>query len=233
MFEQISTEYADGIQNGVDYGSKIRVIMRSPERVAFVGYGIQLISRSDRYRATLVARDSKKDTVQSDSVRQSFIAAFGDGADEWAIKAITTRGKGTILVNGGGEPLPLPRAVRAKAHQESYEAVTPTATLEVSGQRTCVQCGEKLPLDTQNHSLGTSPSEGHPKTIEDCQRLTNEQVVGVLGYGSNYPKEWWPYVSYYFTWDGVSHTREYFCNDRCGALYGKRAVEELPLLQRR
>lgn len=231
-FEQITTEYADGSSvNGVDYGSKIRVVMRSPEYIAFVGYGINLISRSNRYNTDKIAPDSKKDTVSLERVRKKFIEAFGEGADEWAIKAISTKGRGTILVNGGGEAMLLPRAIRAQINQAHYDSVDPSSEVEIPEQKTCVQCGGKLPLKVENHSLGYSPKPDHPKTLEECQRLTNKRVVRVMGYSGNYPREWWPYVSFYFTWDGESYIKEDFCSDRCAATYGRRALKAYPALE--
>lgn len=230
QFEQVKTEYAHGALNGVDYGSKIRVVMRSPTAIVFVGYGLKLITRKDTYRTVTVASDSKRDTVALPDVRALIVKYFGDGADEWLIRAITTRGMGTILVDDGGEALRLPRAEASRLNEAEYESKTPTRDIPVANVKTCVQCGSDLPFAVSTHNLGYSPRDNHPETLEDCQKLTNNQIVSIHGFGREKPKDWWKFISFFHTWDGESYERETFCGDKCAAVYGRRAAAELPLL---
>ncbi len=228
-YEIVKTEYAYGSFHGVDYGSKIRIVMRSSEAILFVGYGLNIDTRA--YRGSSgskkIADKAKRELVEMPKVREIIIRYFGDGADEAALAALATRGMGTVLFNGGGDPLPLPRVEQSKAHREAYSAITPTAHVKFPEVKTCIQCGTPLRLSTVHHHLEDIPKEGHPKTMDECQRMTNFPVSAVHGFGSEKPREWWPYISWFETWDGESYVTEPFCNDRCAAIYGRRAAAEL------
>jgi hypothetical protein len=212
-FQQIKTEYAYGVYKGTMYGSQIRVVMRSDTHVMYVGYGLSIATRADDSSNSIrrIASDSKKATLQTERVREYIVKTFGEGSDEMAIKAISTRGMGTILVDGGGVQLPLPHAEQARKHAADYGSITPTATVEMTGLKTCMQCGEQLSIHRTQHHLDIIPEEGHPTTIEDCQKLSNQPVVSVHGFGSNKPREWWKYISWFYTWDGESYLDEHFC----------------------
>lgn len=231
-FEQVATEYAYGSLNGVDYGSRVRVLMRSPTTIMYVAYGVHISRRgSHEYHSQItIAESTKRADLSLPKARDLIVKHFGEGADEAAIMAATTRGKGTILVNGGGEQLPLPRAEQVKLYRARYDAVTPTRTLIVP-QKRCIQCEQPLRPRTITHHFGPSPEkENHPRTAEDCQRLTNHAVFSVSGYDSNKPEEWWPFISWFRTWDGETYDQIDFCSDRCAAIYGRRAAAELTRL---
>lgn len=230
QFEQVKTEYAYGALNGVDYGSKIRVVMRSPTAIAFVGYGLRIVTRNDNHRTITAARDSKRDTVSQPEVRAMIVQYFGADADEWLVRAISTRGMGTILVDGGGDALMLPRAEASRLHEAEYLSRTPTRDIPVENVKACIQCGSNLPFAVTSHHMGNSPRDNHPQTVEDCQKLTNHQVVSIHGYGREKPEEWWKFISYFYTWDGESYERDTFCGDKCAAVYGRRAAAEYPIL---
>ena len=40
-FEIVKTEYTNGQVGGTDYGSRVRVVMRAPERFLISGYGLR------------------------------------------------------------------------------------------------------------------------------------------------------------------------------------------------
>lgn len=230
-FEQINTEYAGGHQGGIDYGSKVRVLMRSPEKIMFVGYGVNVKSRGKSGWPTKIASDSKKDTITQEAIRKVVVEHFGKDADEWLIKAVMTRGKGTILVDGGGEKLSLPQAERAKIFKQEYAEISPTHEIAPENLKRCIQCGNNLQIKTEYVYIGyDAPHENHPRTVEDCQRRSNAKVVKINGYASNTPREWWPYVAFYYTWDGESYKDDHFCSDECAGAYGRRAAVELARL---
>lgn len=226
-FEQISTEYINGSVGYADYGSRVRVLMRSETHIMFVGYGLNIYQRGGRssHSTQKIAPDSKKDSISLPAVREKIISVFGEGADEMAIKAISTRGKGTILVGGGGEtPLP-PAHIHRQQVTAVYETISPTTGYTVE-RRGCLQCGNPLKPHTTHHHLDF-PKEGSPKTVEDCQKLSNLPVIAVRGFEMGKPKEWWPYISWFETWDGESYENDPFCSNSCAAEYGFRAAAEL------
>jgi hypothetical protein len=149
------------------------------------------------------------------------------------MKTLDRKGFGTVLLEGGGAKLRLPAAEASKLHYEAYAAVTPTTELHSEGQKTCMQCGKHLRPSYSSHRMASDPTldPNHPRTIEDCQRLTNHPVMGLYGYGSNQPREWWPFVSSFYTWDGESYEQDHFCSDRCAAVYGRRAAQQLAALE--
>lgn len=230
MFETVATEYGPGAYEGHLYGSLkrgTRVLMRSPEAVMVVGYGVHLIERSSK-RDKTVSFDSRAKSGFGENV--SYIdRIFGEGASEHALKAIRTRGMGTVLVNGGGEPLPPPHGVRRDNILAEYQVITPTMQVEIIAKG-CRQCGSPLRPHTVRHDFAFRPVEGQPRTLTECQPLSNHQVIAVRGYSINQPHDWWPYISSFESWDGESYVDEHFCNDRCAAEYGRRAVNAFPPL---
>lgn len=232
-FEQVETEYASGHLNGADYGSRVRVLMRSPDAICYVSLGVHISKRGNHsyHGVRTVAEAAKRDLLSDPKTREKFILHFGEGADEAAIRAATTRGKGTMLVNGGGDPLPLPAHVARQVRSERYEGVTATRTDLIIPQQRCIQCEKPLRPHLTTHHLAKIPKDAdHPRTVEDCQRLSNFPVYEVHGFDSGKPEAWWPYVSWFYTWDGESYIDRDFCSDRCAATYGRRAAAELPHL---
>jgi len=127
----------------------------------------------------------------------------------------------------GGDILPLPHHEAGKIHRALYEAASPDLVIDV-GDQYCLQCGKKLRVYTQNNHLDGLDDNG-PKTLEDCQRLSNHQVVALHGVGQQHPKHW-KNIGWFETWDGESYQDHVFCSDKCAAIYGRRAAEELPHL---
>jgi hypothetical protein len=234
IFDQVATEYADGTQSGADFGSRVRVIMRSDTHVMFVGLGVNLAPRNTGYHALKkIAGKASRELLSRPETRAQIVEAFGPGADEAAILAATTRGKGTVLVNGGGESLMLPATEHREIVGNHYESISPTTGDLISPDRRCVQCGTPLRPNTIHHNLDSDPTidPNHPRTLEDCQRLTNYPIFRVHGYEQRQPENWWPYVSWFEAWDGESYIDDTFCNDKCAARYGRRAAAELARLE--
>ena len=229
-FKIIKTEYAHGSLNGVDYGSQVRVLMRSAIAILYVAYGLNGTKRNSyHWNNIAIAPDAKRATLERPDIRAKIVALFGEGADEAALATTKTRGMATALFDGGGDPLPLPNHVQRANGQARYASATATRRAYPVG-KTCLQCGEPLKIDTVRHFLGYELKENHPRTIEDCQRLTNELVVAVHGYDIRQDKDRWPLVERFETWDGESYDYDTFCSDQCAATYGRRAAAELPTL---
>lgn len=155
---------------------------------------------------------------------------FGEGSGNVAWSAIRRKGFGTVLVDGGGQVVALPHAEQVKIARGRFEDATCTTRVPVLVKK-CKQCGSDLKPHTTKHHMSDRPAaENHPKTVDDCQRLSNEPVIAIHGYASNSRSDWWPFVSWFETWDGESYDDPDFCRDYCAAEYGRRAVQQLPLL---
>lgn len=228
-FEQVPTEYASTDFTGADYGSRVRILMRSPEFVIFVALGVHLIPRGKIHYQSgrQLCPAAKRVQLSEPRVRELIIGRFGEGADDAAILAATTRGRGTMLVDGGGDKLPLPHGEQARLHSEAFEALTVSSDNLIPVSKLCLQCEKPLRPALDEHNFPSMPKEGQPKTVEDCQRLSNYPVFSVRSYGSNCPKEWWDIVSWFTTWDGESYEQDIFCSDSCAATYGRRAAQKL------
>lgn len=227
MFELVEKEDASGSIAGSDYGSQVRVMIRSPTHVMFNAHGCQLWNRNNiggwnnlknvfRGRPTKAQYESRRDFIDE---------VFGAGATDQVLEA--WKSHKTVLVSGGGEALPLPRRLRAVLTKQAYDAVKPDWKADLSATlKACKQCSKSLRIDTDNHHLGLEIKPDHPRTPEDCQRLTNHPVVAVHGYGNNLKKHL-GLISRFETWDGESYLDEVFCTEKCAALYGRRAAAEL------
>jgi hypothetical protein len=230
--EVVKTEYMTG-KLDADYGSKTRVVMRSPKALLFVGYGLNIISRPIG-RCDRRERISDKLNIaalQSEHVIAALIRFFGDDGPAAALLALEKKGMGTVLLDGGGDPMPLPEAVTRDAKMADYAATTPSKTIIPENAKTCQQCGGALPLHTVSHHLSPDMSVNTAKTLEDVQRLSNNQVVRIFGVDINQDRKYWSLISSFDTWDGESYRDDTFCSDRCAANYGRRAAAELPKLQ--
>ncbi|UTC29748.1 hypothetical protein BAJUN_01180 [Bajunvirus bajun] len=228
-FEQVATEFAHGQVVNADYGSQVRVLLRSPDAVLFTGVGLNLWSPRKDYSGALksltFARVTKA-VLANEKIVAAIDAAFGDGAAAWAMKAWTSKGVGTILIDGGGAALPLPRPVQSKLIQARHAAVTPDWRADLTGQiKTCLQCGENLSPVVSWHRFGYDENPIRPKTLADCQRLTNHQVVSIHGYDTRYPDREHE-IEAFTTWDGETLHDPYFCHGgRCAAAYGRRFAQ--------
>lgn len=163
------------------------------------------------------------------AIAEKIDEVFGTGAAEEAIK-VSGKSK-TVLVDGGGVPMPLPNRIRAQLTRASYDEIKPDWRADLRGEaQVCRQCGKQLRLDTDHHRLGSKLLENHPRTVEDCQKLTNRRIVAVHGYGTQ-RKDLARYISWFETWDGESYIDVSFCSDSCAARYGRRAVGAYPALE--
>jgi hypothetical protein len=226
MFEHTKTERAEAKYAGIDFKSDIRIVMRSPEAVLFVGYGMQLHYPRQHMTSVAVkqlASAANAVTLNVEATRAAIIKAFGEGSVEEAIKAVKNKGKGTVLVNGGGDPLPLPARVRRDRQRREWEAITPTTSVLGELER-CLCCNTPLSPKAEWHSLARHE---RISTIEECQRRTNAQVVGLRGYDAVHDRELWPYAEYYLTWDGETYKDPHFCNSICAAKWGREQAAML------
>ena len=233
-YEIVAAERASGHLCGVDYGSSIRVLLRSPDKVLFSGCGglhayTQRNSGHDHYnqhRRVFSADGARVSNELIDKASKRIDEIFGEGAT--AVVKAAWKAKGTALVDGGGEKLAIPRAEAAADYERRRQAATCSWSKDLSGRiPTCKQCGKELRPHGDHHRMGHIIGDDHPKTAEDCQRLTNQEVVTVVGY---HDEERWGYVEWFTTWDGQSTEQTDFCSDKCAAIYGRRAAAELPLL---
>jgi hypothetical protein len=231
--EVVPTEYTHGVIGGADYGSRARVLLRSPDAVIFVAQGVHMTKRQNaNYTSTKhLCEKANAETLSDPNVRARIVEFFGEGADEAALLTTQKRGFGTVLFNGGGKRLGLPHKDFREQKLAEYAAITPTQELSPAEAKTCLQCSKPLRLHTIHHHFASPNSaEKPPTTLAELQRLTNYPIVGVHGFDSNKPREWWPYIDWFETWDGESYLDDTFCSDRCAAIYGRRAAAELAKL---
>lgn len=228
----IKTEYTQGSIGGVGYGSKVRVIMRSPVALMFVGYGVNIIALPfpRGINPVKIASKASREQLSRPETRAKIVKFFGEGADKASLLAFEKKGFGTVLFEGGGDKLPLPSVEQSRIDIARYELVTPTQYVVPENVERCLQCSSPMPRVLKTHHMGAEIQKDHPKTIDDCQRLTNRSVASVHGYDIRF-EEQWPYISFFKTWDGESYTRTVFCNDKCASIYGRRAAAELPHLE--
>ena len=225
-FEQVATEFGHGSINGSIYGAQVRVLLRAPDAVLFVALGLQLwsprIERGWPSMSTLV-RTVNIANLSNEKVQARIEEKFGEGSAAWALKAWRTRGMGTVLVDGGGDPLPLPAAQQRARAEKRHAEVSPDWQADLTGQiKTCLHCGANLTPVVSWHRFGFDANERRPKTRDDCQRMTNQQVVSVRGYDMRYPDREHEIESF-TTWDGETVEDPYFCHGgRCAAAYGRR-----------
>lgn len=231
-FIRVTTERMDDAIAGLRYGTSPRILMRSSSHILYVALGVHVVPRGARamHHVTTVARRASRIALSKPTARRLITETFGDGSDDAAIAALGARGDGTVLVDGGGKPVVRAHDV-ARAVRTAYDAVSPEARdlLPVTG--TCRQCGGALTPVLNSHHFDTVPVDGQPRAIDECRRITNHPVMSVHGYGLTRPETWWPYVSWFTTWDGESYRDPLFCSDTCAGTYGRRAATELPPLE--
>lgn len=90
----------------------------------------------------------------------------------------------------------------------------------------CKTCGKPIRKKTKcvyfvkepRHSLDFSRhvvTDNPPKTIDECRRHTNQQIVAVKrGYGSNEGA-----IGHFYEWDGISYVDEHFCCGSCATRF--------------
>lgn len=231
----VETEYTAGLLGGTDYGSRARVLMRSPQAALYIARGLILHTprSDDRDYAfkTLISGRVKAAQVMASEVSSQIIAAFGPDAASAAAQALETRGMGTALYDGGGSPLVKPNAERRADIQADYAARTCNWKADLAGEaQTCRQCGVGLEPATDIYWMGSTIQPDHPRSAEDCQRLTNRRVVAIYDYGITRPDRY-GLVERFEVWDGESYSQLDFCSDKCAAVYGRRAARERDLLE--
>lgn len=99
----------------------------------------------------------------------------------------------------------------------------------------CRCCGAPIPKETHSHWFGqispsnTDYSTNHPEephTLEEAQRLLNQQLVSVRYWGRDDKR----IVHYATSWDGESYRDEFFHSQECAAAFGRMAAREHPEL---
>lgn len=231
MFELVDKEEAHGLIAGSLYGAAVRVIARSPTHVLFSALGIQLWNRSEHggWHNLQTLTRKRPSRAAYDAIRPRIDEVFGEGATDRIIE--NNRKSKTLLVEGGGTAMPLPRVQHAAKVQVAHREVSPDWRADLTGRVLCCkQCGEQLRPSTDHHRLGYKLIPNHPQSREDCQRLTNQEVIAVHGFDTRY-EDRWAYVEWFETWDGQSYFDVDFCNDKCAANYGRRAARDRDLLE--
>ena len=225
MLEFVEKEDAFGTIGGAYYGAKVRVMARTPTLVFFNGLGFNYWTRSARYSGNDIARlfSGRPTIAQYEAVADKIDKLLGEGAGAAIVKA--WRQHKTVLVDGGGEKLSLPNAIVRKHALAHYAVHGVDCRADLTGRvKTCLQCGAHLKPSTNHHRLGTKIQPDHPRTIEDCQRLTNQSVIAIHGFGAG-DRARIGYVRWFETWDGETLQDPHFCNNACAAKYGRRAAE--------
>lgn len=235
-FKQVATELTHPSLAGTLFPADLRILMRSPTHVMFVGLGLRLYDRKlgSYYSSNAISTITDKTTIAGMSepaVTAKIESIFGEGSAEAAVAAKRTRGMGTVLVDGGGDKMPETRAaMRTRYHAErQFATVNSNYEADLTGQvKTCRQCGGPLTAHTQSHRFSVYIEDGHPKTLEDCQRRTNLLVVSTHAFTNTLDNA--QYIERFSTWDGESYVDPDFCKKDCIIAYGRRAVQELPPL---
>lgn len=230
-FELVDKEDGPGHVAGSLYGRSVRVIMRSPSHILFTGVGATIWDRKEHggwhsLRKVFSERPTK---AKFAAAKEMIEEAFGEGALDHVLAA-WSKNK-TALVDGGGEPMPLPQYVQRARHQTRFAAESVSSRVDLHGVvPACKQCGADLQPRTDSHFMGHKIKPDHPRSLEDCQKLTNRQVIAATSFDGRYPEKW-GYINWFQTWDGETLIDPDFCDNKCAALYGRRAAQQLPLLE--
>jgi hypothetical protein len=231
LFELVEKEDAHGSIAGSDYGSRARIIARSPTHVVFNALGCQVWDRNESggWHSLKNIFRGRPTIAEYEAHAARFDEIFGEGSAAWVLRA--WREKKTLLVDGGGKEMPLPREIFRRRLYARYNDATADFKVDLTGRvKTCLQCGENLRPKTNHHRMGYEIQDNHPRSIEDCQRMTNQTVIAIHSYGIN-REERWGLVEWFETWDGESLHDPYFCDSKCAAKFGRRAAEANVLLE--
>lgn len=226
-FELVDKEDARGVIAGVDYGSIARIMARSPKFVLFNARGCHLLTRgtanASHWRDAARLFGDRPTIAQYEAIKPKVDEAFGEGVGDAVVQA--WRSRKTVLVDGGGERMPHPNIHIRRRMEARYAAESCTTHVDLTGRiPICRQCGENLQPRTDHHQMGYAIQDEHPRSIEECQKLTNREVIAVRSYDMRYPDKF-GHVEWFETWDGVSLRDPYFCDDKCAAKFGRRAAE--------
>ncbi len=98
-------------------------------------------------------------------------------------------------------------------------------------QPLCRWCGKRIAKRTNHRPVGRIGTYDfdRPTTVEDCKKLTNEQIVSVKYHyetDTNYDRTGRRTIYSYNTWDGQSYADEYFCNGEHARWFGYAAAEK-------
>jgi hypothetical protein len=231
-FELVDKEDARGVIAGSNYGSSVRIMARGPRVVLFNGLGLNSWDRREvgGWHSLKSLFKGRPTIAQYEAVQAQVDGLLGEGVGAAVVEA--WRKHKTVLVDGGGEPLPLPNLVITTRMRARFAEQSVTAHLDLTGKiRCCLQCGKPLAPHTNHHRMGHAIQPDHPRTLEDCQRRTNQTVIACHSYGMNHPEKW-GYVEWFETWDGETLHDPYFCHgSTCAAKYGRRAAEAGVILE--
>lgn len=230
MIEFVDKEDAAGLIAGSDFGSSVRIMARSPTHVLFNGLGLRVWNRKNGGSFTDINQvfSERPTKAKFEASQDKIDRIFGEGAGAAVVRA--WKDSKTVLFDGGGEKLGIPRQQLREQHQAALAAVSINQTIPLEGRiPTCKQCGKNLQPKFTIHQMGDVIKPDHPRSLEDCQRMSNFQVVEVHDYReAEGPRV--GYVKEFATWDGESVFDPHFCGDSCAALYGRRAAAEYPAL---
>lgn len=227
-FNLIDLEYSDRTIAGVQYTSRCRILLRSPQSVLYAAGGSihlwknrEVFSTDELWRGKFVPRninDPRFETLIDDF--------FGKGCSDYLKRAYSE--KKTVIMNGGGDPL-FDTQKHIEETTKRYNAVTPSWAADLSTKlKKCCECGSDLKPHTSHISFANHSDR--VSTLEECQRLTNHRVVEIKGMPMSQREELWPLVEYIYVWDEETYLDPLFCNDKCAASYGRRAVRDLERL---
>lgn len=229
----VAKEDASGLIGGGDFGSRVRVLARSPTHVVFNALGGRLWTRpsngASHHTDERTLFSARPTIAQWEAVKDKVDAVLGDGVGAAVVQAWRTHK--TVLVNGGGRRMPLPHIQAVAIRRAAYDLIKPDREIDLTAElKRCKQCGAPLKPSTDHHRFGYGIAPNHPRSLEDCQQLTNQRVIACHGYGMGRDK-WAGLVEWFESWDGESYQDPDFCNDACASKYGRRAVVELPPLE--
>lgn len=223
-FELVEKEDARGVIAGSDYGSSVRIMARSPTHVMFNALGCQLWDRDERggWHSLTKVFGERATKAKYEAAREKIDGAFGVGATDMVLEA--WRLHKTVLVDGGGAVLVEPGLKIRDRNARLYAEKSCTEELDLSGEVPgCLQCGKTLIPHTKLHHMGHVIQPDHPRSLTDCQKLTNRRVVAVRSFDGNHPDKL-EYVSWFESWDGETLRDPHFCGDTCAAKFGRRAA---------
>lgn len=227
-YELVDPERANGIVGGHDYGSSIRMLVRSPTWVVFSGCGgihaamLTLERHGTHWSNHHMLAEGRVSTATIEAAKPR-LDELGEGW--YAAAHAAWKSRKTALLDGGGKALSKP-AVEVQRDLEARRRVeAPPWKADLSHRiDRCLQCDKLLDPDTDYHRFGNGIMDNHPRSVEDCQRMTNHEVIAIHRYRD---EKRWEFVEWFQTWDGESTLQEAFCSDACAAAYGRRAAAQL------
>lgn len=223
-FVLVPKELVSGKIGGVDYGSQVRLLVRSPLRLLINGVGLNVITN----RASFHHQDEKNlargrcTKAVLEDLRPRIDGYFGEGITDAVLEAWKTGS--TVIIDGGGDTLPLSLKHSREKHAREHAAVTINQDVSLTGRiPKCLQCAKDLQPKKTIHNMGHAIQADHPRSLADCQKMTNYEVVTVRDYRETTGRRV-GFVEWFETWDGYSVFDPHFCGDICAAKFGRRAA---------